>query len=214
MMKIKAFMDALEEAEKSRERKAYKQNQKRPYSTKMPKSFFDHPVYQEQKEVIITTKSTEIIPRRWDELEIDFDDSTVRRCNLCNEKVYKVSNFHNYNEVKKRYVAIAVPLNSMLFETIYDKFKIQIDIFLFVQISRRVIQESGYDESQDIHSCDIPQVLVSILSFLVQREWVGYRFRIVQYQRFYFDLNAFLSDVVRYFNDEELLYLVSRLKGL
>jgi len=207
-------MDAMEEAEKCRERKAYKQNQKRPYSTKMPKSFFAHPIYRKLKKVIITPETIEIIPRRWDELKIDFDDHTVRRCHLCNKKVYKVSNFHNYNEVKKRHMAIAVPLNSVLFETIYDEFKMQIDIFLFVQISRRVIQESGYDESQDIHSCDIPQVLVSILSFLIQREWIEYRFRIVQYQRFDFDLNAFLSDVVRYFNDEELLCLVSRLKDL
>jgi len=214
MMKVKAFMDALEEAEKSRERKAYKQNQKKPYSTKMPKSFFVHPVYQEPKEVIITPKSTEVIPRKWNELEIDFDDNMVRRCHLCNEKVYRVSNFYNYNKMKKRPVAIAVPLNSVLFEMIYDKFKMQIDIFLFIQISRRVIQESGYDASQDIHSCDTQRVLQSILSFLIQKEWIEYQFRIVQYQRFDFDLNMFLSDVIRYFNDEELLCSVSRLKEL
>ena len=153
MIKIKEFMDDLAEIEKTKERKAHKKNQRTPRSTKMPKSFFEYPIYQELRDVIISKESTEIIPRRWDELEIYFEDSSVRYYDLCDEKVYKVSNAHNYNEIKNRSVAIAVPLNGVLFKNIYNDFKEQIDIFVFVQISRRLIQESGYDDSSDVNTC-------------------------------------------------------------
>ncbi len=214
MMKIKEFIDDLAEIEKSNEQKAHKKNQKTPRSTKMPKSFFEYPIYQELRDVIISKKSTQIIPRRWDELTIDFKNSSVRTFSLCDEKVYKVSNAYNYNEIKNKNVFIAVPLNGVLFKDIYNEFKEQIDIFIFVQISRRLLQKSGYDESQDIYSCDTRKVIQSILSFLINRDWINYQSWIAAYQKFDLALDELLFDMVRYFKDEELLHLIARLKTL
>ncbi len=214
MIRIKEYIDDLEEIEKSNEQKAHKKNQRTPRSTKMPKSFFEYPIYQELRDVIISKESTEIIPRRWDELEIDFEDNSVRTCSLCEEKVYKVSNVHNYNEIKNKSVFIAVPLNGVLFKDIYNEFKEQINIFVFVQISRRLIQASGYNKNQDIHSCDTRKVIQSILSFLISIDWIDYQSWVADYQKFDLDLDELLSDMARYYKDEELLHLISRLKTL
>ena len=213
-MKIEEFIDDLAETEKAKERKAYKKNQRTAYSTKMPKSFFDYPIYQELRDVIVSNKSNHIMPRRWDELEIDFEDSSIRYCNICDEKIYKVSNIHNYNEIKDKSGCMAVPLNGSLFKYIYDEFKEQVDIFVFVQVSRRLIQESGYDESEDIHSCDTVNVIQSILSFLISREWITYQTWVAKYQEFDFNLDELLFDIEPYFKDEKLLHLITRFKTL
>jgi len=201
MIKIKEYIDDLAEIEKTNERKAHKKNQKTSRSTKMPKSFFEYPIYQELRDVIISKENRKIIARRWDELEINFEDSSVRTCSLCDEKVYKVSNIHNYNEIKNKSEFIAVPLNGVLFKNIYDEFKEQVDIFIFVQISRRLIQESGYDDTMDVHTCKTLDAIQFILSFLISKEWINYKSWINKYQEFDFDLNEFLSDIEPYFKD-------------
>lgn len=214
MMKIKEFTDDLSEIEKSKERKAYKKNQKIPRSTKKPKSFFEYPIYQELRDVIISKDGTGIIPRRWDELEIDFEDNSVRTCRICEKKVYKVSNTYNYNEIEGKSVFIAIPLNGVLFNRIYNEFKEQIDVFMFIQISRRLIQENGYNKSHDIHDCHTEKAIQSILSFLISRNWIDFQSLVTDYQRFDLDLDELLSDISRYFKNEELLHLIVHLKTL
>ncbi len=213
-IRIDEYLAEIEEREHMLEQRACKHSKARGFSTKMPKSFFEHPIYEALNDIIICKDRRRVMPRRWDELEIDFEDNFVRTFRLCKEKVYKVSNTHNYNKIKNKNVFIAVPLNSMLFKNIYDEFKEQIDIFRFVQISRRFIQESGYRDNQDIHNCNTKKVIQSILSMLISRSWIDYQSWIADYQKFDLDLDEVLSDIVRYIGDEELLELIAHLKTL
>jgi len=212
-IKIKEYIGALEEREKLKEQKAYKKNKKLVRSTKMPKSFFDYPIYQELYDVIICKEGTRVIPRKWDELEINFKDRTVRYCTMCDEKVYKVSNIHNYNEIKNRNLTIAVPINSDLFKNIYNDFKEQIDQFVFVQISRQLIQVNGYDESSDVNSCKALDEIKFILSFLISKDWINYQSWVVKYLEFDINLNEFLYDIGQYFQNKELLRLITGFKS-
>ena len=208
-IKIDEYLAEIEECERILEQKAIKHSRAHGFSTKMPKSFFEYPIYEELNDVIICKDSKRVMPRRWDELEIDFEDNYVRTSSLCKEKVHKVSNAHNYNEIKNKNVFIAIPINCELFKNIYDECKEQIDIFIFVQISRRLIQESGYKNNQDIHSCHTKNAIQSILSLIVSRDWIDYQSWIANYQKFDLDFDEVLSDMVRSIEDEELLDLIS-----
>ncbi len=213
-IKIDEYLAEIEEHEQMLEQKAIKYSRARGFSTKMPKSFFEYPIYKALNDIIICKDKRRVMPRRWDELEIDFEDNFVRTSRLCKEKVYKVSNIHNYDKIKNKNVFIAVPLNSMLFKNIYNEFKEQIDIFRFVQISRRLIQGSGYKDHQDIHNCNTKKVIQSILSMLISRSWIDYQSWIAEYQKFDLDLDEVLSNIVRYIGDKELLELIAHLKTL
>jgi hypothetical protein len=191
--KIEAFLEALEQKEKTKEQQRHKNNQPRAYSTKIPKDFFEHPLYHDLKEVIITPQKERIIPRRWEELQIDFSDKNRRYSGLCDRYVYRVTNRYNYRKLLDKKVALAIPIQTVLFQEIQKEYEKQIEIYRFVQISRRMMQEVGYREKEDLQSCMVAEVLEDIRTFIKGRTWVSWCEWIETYKKFGINLEMFIK---------------------
>jgi hypothetical protein len=192
MMKIDTFLEAWEQDEKTKEQQRYKRSRPSARSTKMPKSFFKHPVYQDLKEVIISLRSQIVIPRRWEELEIDFTTKDVRYCSLCDTNVYKVSNFYNYQKLLDKNVTLAIPISGSFMREIENQYKIAIESYKFVQISRRIMQEAGYRIEDDLHSCELESVVDDIVKYLSAKDWISMSIWSQKYRKFGFELEDFL----------------------
>jgi hypothetical protein len=192
MMKIDTFLEAWEQDEKTKEQQRYKRSQPRAYSTKMPKSFFEHPVYQDIKEVIIPSGSQIVIPRRWEELEIDFLQKDKRYCKLCNLAVYRISNIYRYKELAGKNVAIAIPVGTPLLKALGTEDVLKIDYYRFIQISRRVIQEAGYRQEDDLYSCEVSRVVDRVLEYFRKKVWIDKTVWFDRYRELGFELERFL----------------------
>jgi hypothetical protein len=192
MMKIDTFLEAWEQDEKTKEQQRYKRSQPRAYSTKMPKSFFEHPVYQDIKEVIIPSGSQIVIPRRWEELEIDFLQKDKRYCKLCNLAVYRISNIYRYKELAGKNVAIAIPVGTPLLKALGTEDVLKIDYYRFIQISRRVIQEAGYRQEDDLYSCEVSRVVDRVLEYFRKQVWIDKTVWFDRYRELGFELERFL----------------------
>jgi len=105
---IKSFLDSFDEEDKTNEQKLQKKNRAIGFNTKMPKSFFKHPVYQPINEIIISKDPFSLIPRRWEELEINFENILIRDYPTYNKTILKVSNLYNYKNSINKYSYIAV----------------------------------------------------------------------------------------------------------
>jgi len=191
--KIEAFLEALEQKEKTKEQQRHKKNQPRAYSTKIPKGFFEHPLYYDLKEVIVTPQKERIIPRRWEELQIDFSDKNRRYSGLCDRYVYRVTNRYNYRKLLDKKVALAIPIQTALFQEIQKEYEKQIETYRFVQVSRRLMQEVGYREKEDLQSCMVAEVLEDIRTFIKGRTWVSWREWIETYKKFGINLEIFIK---------------------
>jgi len=104
--------NVLEQQE--RDKKLKRTKRARRFSTKMPRSFFEHPIYRELKDLILCSDKSKICSRRCEELEIDFKHKNMRHCTVCNQDVLKVTNQHNLEEAKDADVCISIPLNGIL----------------------------------------------------------------------------------------------------
>jgi len=195
--KTEVFLKALEQKEKTKEQQCHKKNQPRAYSTKIPKSFFEHPLYHNLKEVIVTPQKERIVPRRWEELQIDFSDKNRRYSGLCDMSVYRVTNRYNYQTLLDKKVALAIPIQTTLFQEIQKEYEKQIEIYRFVQVSRRLMQEVGYREKEDLQYCMVAEVLEDIHTFLKGRTLVNWYEWIEIYKKFGIDLELFIKKEMR-----------------
>lgn len=171
---IKSFLESLDVQEEVDEQKLFKKNQARGFNTKIPKSFFSHPIYQPINEIILSENPFHIIPRRWEELDRNFENILIRNCLACNQNVLKVSNLHNYQNSINKYSYIAIPISSPLYNNLYQKYKFQIDIYFFIQIARMIIQDNGYKMSRDVYSCNLIKVLNLLLSNLLEYSYINH----------------------------------------
>ena len=154
--------DILNEIEEQENRELQKriqaQRKKRARRRRGPPAcLFDYPIYQPLKEAIILKDKREILPRRWEELEIDFENKNSRHCKLKNCEVYKVSNIHNYEQVKGE--CIAIPIDGTLYHQLDNELKEYIELYKFIQILRRLIQGAGFSEDRDFNSIAIEEIL-------------------------------------------------------
>ena len=163
--------NVLEQQE--RDEKLKRTKRARGFCTKMPKSFFEYPIYRELKDVIICADKSKICPRRWDELEVNFERENIRHCSVCKQDVMKVTNQHNLEEVKDSNVCISVPLNGVLHQFFSKELKAYIELYILVQISRMTMQGSGYSEDNDMYSNSVEEIVRSILSYLKNDGYIG-----------------------------------------
>jgi len=198
-MKIDTFLEAWEQDEKTKEQQRYKRSRPSARSTKMPKSFFKHPVYQDLKEVIIPLNSQIVVPRRWEELEIDFSQKDKRYCKLCHLDVYRVSNSYRYKELVGKNVAIAIPIGTPLLKMLRVEDILKFEYYRFVQISRRVIQEAGYRQEDDLDGCEPSQIVEMVLDYFRKKEWIEKMAWFDRYREFGFELETFLVDIDKSF---------------
>ena len=127
---------------------------------------FDYPIYNELEYFIKCSNSNEIFPRRWSELELDFSDKNKRVCTILNNQVCLVSNIHNYNESKMQQQYLAIPINSPLFKELYEEIESQFLLFMFIQITRRLIQGSGYIADDDLQTSNKDEAILWAMTYL------------------------------------------------
>jgi hypothetical protein len=214
---VKSFLASLEIQEEVNEQKLFKKNQARGFNTKMPKSFFEHPIYQPLKEVILSQNPLYVIPRRWEELDRDFKDIAVRNYPVCQQSVLKASNLHNYQNAIKRYEHIAIPLCSPLYDSLYEKYKFQMDIYVFIQITRMIVQGSGYRESSDVHNCNSIETLNLLLSDLLQHGYINHRELLTQCYKLSVNIFELLAKIGSFYQNDSfnkhIILLKKILKG-
>jgi hypothetical protein len=201
---VKSFLESLDMQEEVNEQKLFKKNQARCFNTKMPKAFFEHPIYQPINEIIFSQNPLYIVPRRWEELDRDFENIAVRNYLTCQQSVLKVSNLHNYQNGIKRYDYIAIPFFSPLYNTLYQTYKFQMDIYIFIQIVRMIVQGSGYRESSDIHSCEVQKVLDVLLSKLVEYSYIDHKKLLIQCRNFSINIFELLSEIDSFYQNDSL----------
>jgi len=194
---IARFLEELEEKEKSKEQQRYKKSHPRAYTTKMPKDFFKYPIYNELKEVIIVPQKEKVLPRRWEELEVDFSYKERRYASLCHVEVYRVTNQYTYQQWVGKEVALAIPIQTPLFEEIYACYEEEIAFYRFVQVSRRIMQEAGYEKERDIHCCTTSEVVGEIKQFLKGKRWISWEVWRERYKLFGIELEAFIKEESR-----------------
>lgn len=201
---IKSFLESLEEQEKVNEQKLFKKNQARGFNTKMPKSFFEHPIYQPLNEIILSENLFRIIPRRWEELDRSFENILIRNCPECNQNVLRVSNLHNYQNSINKYSYIAIPISSPLYNNLYQKYKFQIDIYFFIQIARTIIQDNGYNVSRDVHSCNLIKVLNLLLSNLLEYSYINHEKLLTKCHKLSVNVFELLIEIHNFYKDDIL----------
>ena len=163
--------NVLEQQERDEKLKRIKRA--RGFSTKMPRSFFEHPIYRELKDLILCSDKSKICSRRCEELEIDFKHKNMRHCTVCNQDVLKVTNQHNLEEVKDADVCISVPLNGVLHQSFSEELKAYVKLYILVQVSRMTMQGSGYSVDGDIHSNSAEEIVRSISAYLKNDGYIG-----------------------------------------
>ena len=53
-------------------------------------------LYKELKDIIICSDKNKICPKRWEELEINFEHENMRYCSVCQEDILRVTNQYNF----------------------------------------------------------------------------------------------------------------------
>ena len=201
---IKSFLASLDEEYKTNEQKLQKKNRGRGFNTKIPKSFFKHPIYQPIKEVIISKDPFSLVPRRWEELEINFENILIRDYPTCSKTIIKVSNLFNYKNSINKYSYIAVPISSPLYNNLYQKYKFQIEIYIFVQIARMIIQDNGYKMSRDVHNCKSIETLNLLLSDLLQYSYINHSKLLIQCHKLSVNIFELLTKIHNFYKDKIL----------
>ena len=192
MIDIEVFFQEIEERRRTREQKRYKKSLSVARSTKIPQSFFKYPIYRELKEIIVSLEPEVIVPRRWEELEIDFSNPYIRYCSLCDVHVYKVSNLFHYRKAKAQNMALAIPVNSPLVKRIEINHQSIIENYRFVQVSRRMMQESGYRGEEDFSSCEFNKILDEIRKYISCKGWIDLAQWEKKYWEYGIELEKFL----------------------
>jgi hypothetical protein len=156
---------------------------------------YDYPIYKKLSTYIICNNNLLQCPRRWEELDLNFDDLNIRYCSFCKKNVYKVTNEYNYNKFKES--CICIPNNSKFLEILSKDMLEYTEIYKFIQISRQFIQESGYLAEIDLYSNSSEDLLYSIRVFINDRiknsNYETFEYWKIKYQKYQIQLENFLS---------------------
>jgi hypothetical protein len=129
-----------------------------------------------------------------------------------------VSNLHNYQNAIKRYEHIAIPLFSPLYDSLYQKYKFQMNIYIFIQIARIIIQDNGYKISRDIHNCNSIEILNLLLFDLLKYSYINHRELLTQCQKSSVNIFELLTEINNFYKDEILnkntILIKNILKGI
>jgi len=151
--KVKNMLELYERSKtiKVRKRRFIRAGRRRPAAI--------HLLYQELKNVIIFNDEDLICPKRWEELDVDFEHTDSRYCSTCNRTVSKVTNQYNFDEIQDSDNCIAVPLNGKLYRSLSEELKANADRYIVVQISRKMLCEAGYSYESIVHSDSAKEIL-------------------------------------------------------
>jgi hypothetical protein len=72
---------------------------------------------------------------------------------------------------------------------------LKFEYYRFVQISRRVIQEAGYRQEDDLDGCEPSQIVEMVLEYFRKKEWIDKMVWFDRYREFGFELETFLVDI-------------------
>ena len=158
--KVKNMLELYEKSKtiKVRKRRFIRVGRRRPAAI--------HLLYQELKDVIICNDEDLICPKRWEELDVDFEHTDSRYCSACNRTVSKVANQHNFDEIKDSNNCIAMPFNGKLYRSLSEELKAYADKYIVVQISRRMLCEAGYSYESIVHSDSADEILKKMFNEL------------------------------------------------
>ncbi len=166
--KVKNMLEQQEKAKKIkvRKRRMIRISGKRPPSMRI--------LYKELKDVIICSDKNKICPKRWEELEIDFEHENMRYCSVCQQDVLKVTNQHNFEEVKDTDVCISVPL---LHRSFSKELKACAERYILVQSARTIMYEArrNIDEAT-MHSNSIEEIVKIFLTYIDDKDYYLHRF--------------------------------------
>lgn len=158
---------------------------------------FEHQIYKELKEVIICNDLEVVSIKRWDELEIDFNDQNTRYSQDLKQNIIKVTNQYNYDLVKNDAVCISIPYNGILQKSLDEEIQEYIKQYVFIQISRRLIQTSGYRDEEDIKDNNMQSIIEYILSYIENdienSSWKDMKSWVKSYQEFRVDLGEIIK---------------------
>jgi len=151
--KVKNMLELYEKSKtiKVRKRRFIRVGRRRPAAI--------HLLYQELKNVIICNDENLLCPKRWEELNVDFEHTDSRYCSTCNQTISKVTNQYNFDEIKDSNNCIAIPLNGQLYRSLSEELKANADRYIVVQISRRMLCEAGYSYESIVHSDNAKEIL-------------------------------------------------------
>ena len=158
--KVKNMLELYEKSKtiKVRKRRFIRVGRRRPAAI--------HLLYQELKNIIICNNENLICPKRWEELDVDFEHTDSRYCSACDKTVLKVTNQHNFDEIQDSDKCIAVPLNGKLYKSLSKELKANADRYIVVQISRMMLCEAGYSYDGIVHSDSAEEILKKIFDEL------------------------------------------------
>jgi hypothetical protein len=190
-------IEYLEDKDIAKKEKIFKNSHKRMYRDPPPGAF-EHPIYKELKEIIICKDLIQVSINRWDELEVNFDNSDTRFCPQLKQEIIKVTNEHNYNIIKDNDFCISIPYNGVLQKIFDDDTQQYIKKYVFIQVSRRLIQTSYYREEYDIKENNVDDAIKFILSYIKKdienSRWKDIDSWIKDYQNFDIDLTIIMED--------------------
>ncbi len=158
--KVKNMLELYERSKaiKVRKRRFIRIGRRRPAAI--------HLLYQELKNIIICNNENLICPKRWEELDVDFESADSRYCSACGKTVLKVTNQHNFDEIQDSDNCIAVPLNGKLYRSLSEELKASADKYIVVQISRMSLCEAGYSYESIVHSDSAKEILEKMFNEL------------------------------------------------
>ena len=169
--KVKNMLEQQEKAKeiKVRKRRMIRVSGKRPPSMRI--------LYKELKDVIICSDKNKICPKRWEELEIDFEHENMRYCSVCQQDILKVTNQHNFEEAKDTNRCISVPLNGVLHRSFPKELKVCAERYILVQSSRTIMYESRHNNDEaTIHSNGIEEIVKIFLTYIDDKDYYVHRF--------------------------------------
>lgn len=185
---------------------------------------FDYPIYKQLEHFIVCKNKDEIFPRRWDELEIDFNNKNKKVCPISKKEITLVSNVHNYNEAKEIQEYLALPINSPLFSELLSEYEEEFNLYVFIQATRVLIQGAGYSENIDLQYAQKSKATNWAMAFLKEefdrynQRWETKEEKIQRVIKDYEELGVDLKEVIevvaiRYDEVRELQIVLKRFEG-
>lgn len=183
---------------------------------------FDFPIYKQLEHFIVCKNKEMMIPRRWNELEIDFNNKNKKVCPISKKEIILVSNIHNYNEAKETQECLALPINSPLFSELLSEYEEEFKLYVFIQATRTLIQGVGYSDEFDLQTSNLNEMISWVTRYLKEQletynpKWQTKEEKAQRVSRDYEELGVDLKEMIevitiRYDEARELQIM---LKGL
>lgn len=129
-------------------------------------------LYKELKDIIICSDKNKICPKRWEELEINFEHENMRYCSVCQEDILRVTNQYNFEEVKNTNRCISVPLNGVVYRSLPKELKVCAEQYILVQSSRTIMYGSSRNiDEATMHSNSIEEIVKIFLTYIDDKDY-------------------------------------------